>query len=47
MRLMRIGPAGGERPVVRLDDSTYVALEANPHNLHYLQRKRERLGHLL
>jgi 2-keto-4-pentenoate hydratase/2-oxohepta-3-ene-1,7-dioic acid hydratase in catechol pathway len=24
MRLMRIGPAGGERPVVRLDDTTYV-----------------------
>jgi 2-keto-4-pentenoate hydratase/2-oxohepta-3-ene-1,7-dioic acid hydratase in catechol pathway len=24
MRLMRIGPAGGERPVVRVDDETYV-----------------------
>ena len=24
MKLMRLGPAGAERPVVRIDDATYV-----------------------
>ena len=45
MRLMRIGPAGGERPVVRLDDETYVDVsdEVGDYDAAYFSGGHDRL----
>jgi 3,4-dihydroxy 2-butanone 4-phosphate synthase / GTP cyclohydrolase II len=50
VRLLTNNPAkvrGLECHGIRILERVPLALEANPHNLHYLERKRERMGHLL
>ena len=50
VRLLTNNPAkvrGLECHGIRIVERVPLALEANPHNLHYLERKRERMGHLL